>query len=99
MICLICNKDFEPEEDYVEPVKNVCPFCMLRLPLAAFTRTEKEREVILSMSDSEIQEFMRTAVRRLFDYFDLANRGMTITMEEIHKVLAQLDKEKKKKKK
>ncbi|GAI23361.1 unnamed protein product [marine sediment metagenome] len=98
MLCLVCKKEFEPEKDCPEPFKKICPPCVMRLQLAAFTRNEKERMAVLIMSDAEIQEFMRTAVRRLFDYFDLESKGMTNTMKEIHKVLGQLDKKKKKKK-
>ena len=97
MVCLVCKKQFKPDKDCPEPFKKVCSCCVLRLQLAAFTRNGKERKAILSMRDSEVQGFMRTAVRRLFDYFDLANKGMTITMKEIRKVLDNLDREKKKK--
>ena len=97
MVCLVCKKEFKPEKDCPKPFEKVCRPCILRLQLAAFTRSDKERKAILSMSDSEVQGFMRTAVRRLFDYFDLANKGMTITMKEIRKVLDNLDREKKKK--
>ena len=97
MICEVCDKKFELREDYPNGFKGICLPCALRLRLAAFTRTKKEREVILSMSDSEVQEFIRTAVRRLFDYFDLASKGMTNAMKEIRKTLDKLDREKKKK--
>ncbi len=97
MICLVCKKRFEPEKDCPEPFKKVCRPCVLRMQLAAFTRNGKERKAILSMSDSEVQEFMKTAIRRLFDYFDLVKNGMAKTMEEVHKALNKLDRDSKKK--
>lgn len=97
MACLICNKEFKPEKGWPKPFEQICSPCVLRLQLAAFTRDEKERMAVLMMSDTEVQEFMRTAVRRLFDYFDLESKGMTNAMKEIHKTLAKLDEAKKKK--
>lgn len=97
MVCLLCKKQFKPEKDCPEPFKKVCRPCILRLQLAAFTRNGKERKAILCMSDSEVQEFMRTAIRRLFDYFGLLKNGMTKTMKEVHKALNKLDRDREKK--